>query len=80
MNVALTARQLEELVASAVASHNVLLGPLGPKLHVLASILCALRYPSAACLHAVGSAESDLAISALGAISVTGVVLQNDSD
>ena len=30
MDVALTARQLEELVASAVASHNVLLVPLGP--------------------------------------------------
>lgn len=53
-SVATTLTLLGEVVAPYVESYNISIVPLGPKPHVLASILLALTFPQVAALHVSG--------------------------
>lgn len=77
MSVRQTYSGLVELISPFVGKANVILIPMGPKPHILASVLCAMNRPEVSCLHAKGSPAGRIGISAHGAISACCVVIKH---
>lgn len=68
-------RSLAELIAPHRPDGEITLIPMGPKPHVLASILVAMRFPEVACLR-VASTSSRVDVTATGDIDVTRVIVR----
>jgi hypothetical protein len=71
-------RSLAEVIAPHRPDGEITLIPMGPKPHVLASILVAMRFPEVACLR-VTSKSSRVDVTANGDIVVTRVIVKVDS-
>lgn len=70
-------RNLAEVIAPHRPDGEITLIPMGPKPHVLASILVAMRFPEVACLR-VASTSSRVDVTATGDIVVTRVIVKGD--
>ena len=73
LNVAATFRLLCELVSSIERDSQIVVVPMGPKSHVLATLLLALRMPWVTCLHARGVRPEPPQVEADGPISIARV-------
>lgn len=71
-------RSLAEVIARHRPDGEITLIPMGPKPHVLASILVAMRFPEVACLR-VASTSSRVDVTATGDIVVTRVIIKADT-
>ncbi len=71
-------RSLAEVIAPHRPDGEITLIPMGPKPHVLASILVAMRFPEVACLR-VASTSSRVNVTATGDIVVTRVIVKTDT-
>lgn len=71
-------RHLAETIAPHRPDGEITLVPMGPKPHVLASILVAMRFPEVACLRVSGTPDR-LNVEATGEIVVTRVAVKGDS-
>jgi len=71
-------RQLAETIGPHRPDGEITLVPMGPKPHVLASILLAMRFPEVACLR-VSSAPDPADVKPSGDIAVTRVIVKGDS-
>jgi hypothetical protein len=71
-------RQLAETIAPHRPDGEITLVPMGPKPHVLASILVAMRFPEVACLR-VSSNPDPADVKPSGDIVVTRVIVKGDS-
>jgi hypothetical protein len=67
-------RILCENVALLDADHQVVMVPMGPKPHVLATLLASIRLPSITCLHARGKRSVPVQVEPTGATSIARVV------
>lgn len=65
--------KLSEAVSPFLDNSRIIFVPLGPKPHILASILLSLRYPEIACLHVSGKKKKPERVAATGVISSTRV-------
>jgi len=70
-------RHLAETIAPHRPDGEITLVPMGPKPHVLASILVAMRFPEVACLRVSGSSDP-LDVMPTGDIVSTRVILRGD--
>ncbi|MEX0960315.1 MAG: hypothetical protein WDZ63_13620 [Burkholderiales bacterium] len=70
--------KLAELVSPYKGVADVTLIPMGPKPHVLASILLAIRFPELACLHVAGNRQTVWPVEATGEIIGTSVHFSRD--
>ena len=70
-----TVRGLSEIITPYLGIKNIVLVPLGPKTHVLASILISMKFPEVACLHVGGYVIDPVSIEAAGDVFVTSVFL-----
>lgn len=66
---------LQELTSAYKERCNIVLVPLGPKTHVLASILCSMSDPDIACLYATGAFENIIDVEAVGEVCATKILL-----
>jgi len=57
-SVQATVRLLSEVIAPFTPGFSISITPLGPKPHVLASILLAMKFPHVACIHVAGRRQS----------------------
>lgn len=64
---------LSDNIASQELTSHIVVVPMGPKPHVLVSLLIALRLPRVTCLHAQGTRERPVQVEAEGPISVARV-------
>jgi hypothetical protein len=71
-------RNLAEVIAPHRPDGEITLIPMGPKPHVLASILVAMRFPEVACLR-IASTSGRVDVRATGDIVVTRVIVKGDS-
>lgn len=71
-------RHLAETIAPHRKDGEITLVPMGPKPHVLASILIAMRFPEVACLRVSGTPHPQN-IKATGVIVATRVVVRGDA-
>ncbi|MCM2296603.1 hypothetical protein [Rhodoferax sp.] len=69
-----TSLLLEKLSSMNEASEEILLVPMGPKTHVLACLLACHILPKIACLHAKGTRNLPVQVSAAGPVSISRVV------
>lgn len=76
MNVASTFRLLCDLISSIERDSQIVVVPMGPKSHVLATLLVALRMPWITCLHAKGTRPEPPQVDAVGPISVARVYFE----
>lgn len=72
-------RSLAEMIAPHRADGEITLVPMGPKPHVLASILVAMRFPEVACLRVTSMAKGPDVLPT-GALLVTRVIVKGSSD
>lgn len=70
-------RQLAEIIAPHRTDGEITLVPMGPKPHILASILVAMRFQEVACLRVSGAPEP-LEVKATGDIVATRVIVKGD--
>ncbi len=70
-------RSLAEVIAPHRPDGEITLIPMGPKPHVLASILAAMRFPEVACLR-VASTSNRVNVIAKGGLVVTRVIVKGD--
>ena len=73
-----TYRALAETISPHRPDGEITLVPMGPKPHVLASILVAMRFPEVACLRVSGNLES-LDVLPTGEVAATRVILNNNN-
>lgn len=66
-------RSLSELINQYVKDCRLTMVPMGPKPHVLMSILLCIRYPSITCLHVSGREKSEENVSPTGELVCTRV-------
>jgi hypothetical protein len=66
-------RMLCEHASTLDQDYHIVLVPMGPKSHVLVSLLVALRMPWVTCLHAKGTRKVPVQVEALGELSVARV-------
>ncbi len=71
-------RSLAEVIAPHRSDGEITLIPMGPKPHVLASILVAMRFPEVACLRVTSNSER-VDVTATGDIVVTRVIVKAES-
>jgi hypothetical protein len=72
-------RDLAEILAPYRSHGNVTLVPMGPKPHILASILLAMRFPEMACIRVNGTPDpSD--VTPTGPVYVTRVIFEKPMD
>lgn len=71
-------RYLAELVCPNLARDSITLVPMGPKPHVLASILLAIKFPEVACLRVSAMRAYTEAVSPTGELIVTRVVVNGE--
>lgn len=71
-------RVLGETISANRGLASVVLVPLGPKPHVLASVLAAYRYPGTACLRVLHRRRTPHRVAASGATIATRVVFETD--
>ena len=69
-------RNLAETIAPHRPDGEITLIPMGPKPHVLASILVSMRFPEVACLRVSGAPAVD--VESTGDLTVTRVVVRGD--
>lgn len=72
-----TYRYLTEIVTPHFVDSNIILIPMGPKPHVLASILLSMRFDSIACLRVTGNRSDSENVQATGDIVVTRIHFRN---
>ncbi len=65
-----------ELSSAYIRDSNVILIPLGPKTHVLGSMLAAMRFADIACLHVSGRFRTPVNIEASGDIAACRVTIE----
>lgn len=66
-------RLMCEHVALLDQANHIVMVPMGPKTHVLATLLVALRMPTITCLHAKGTRSKPVQVQALGDLSISRV-------
>lgn len=71
---------LSELVVLSRSTHQVSLVPMGPKPHVVAAILVALRFEDVACLHVAGRREKPESAEPTDRAIVTRVQIRKPSE
>ena len=71
-------RILGETISASQGQASVILVPLGPKPHILASVLAAYRYPGTACLRVVHQRRAPHRVEAMGQVIATRVVFTRD--
>jgi len=79
-SVETTYRYLSELITPFRPTAEVVLVPMGPKPHVLAGILVAMRFPDVACLRVSARRERPEEVEAEGSIVAARVELRSAAD
>jgi hypothetical protein len=74
-SVELTVVYLNEIISPYIGSHDIMIIPMGPKPHVLASILSSLQNLNVSCLHVRGSSKNPMSIKAVNVVVSTRVSL-----
>ena len=69
-------RCLSELVASHRLSHNVTLVPMGPKPHILASILVSMKFPEMSCMRVSAKRSCPEVVEPTGEIIAARVIIR----
>jgi hypothetical protein len=69
---------LSDLILSLERSTHIVMVPMGPKTHVLVTLLAALRMPWITCLHAKGDRSTPIQVEASGPLSLCRVIFQGD--
>lgn len=73
VDVSETVRQLCDHVLGIERDTHIVIVPMGPKTHVLATLLMAIRLPWVTCLHAKGTRIEPVQVRASGVLSITRV-------
>lgn len=75
-DVSLAFSLLSDQILSLDRTTHMVMVPMGPKTHVLATLLAALRMPWITCLHAKGERSEPVQVEAAGPLSISRVVFQ----